>query len=459
MNRVDAVDTVEKARRGDRAAFEQVFEQHAGAAWRLALAVRRAPAEAADAVAEGFGTVLGPQERTSTARHSPVPLQLLAATRDAAVSRAALLTGEPGEPGDEVRAPDTHTATAADTAQHAFDQLPERWRSVLWLTEVEGLGATAAGVVLGLSPLSALQLHDRALAGLREQFTQAQVASATQADCRRTAVRLGGYVAGTLEPRDSVRVRRHLDRCAACRARLDAIDDLGPRLHRHVLPLSPMVLPLAELVWRDRSSVAHGPLGLTLPSGRPLPAWTERALAGATAAVVTVGITAAILAGGRNRTEQPERFAQSGQTVGTPDGESALGIDPPASGDGSLDESTTSGDPSTPVTRGGSPTDPTTASGDPAPVGRPRSGGEPNPATPTPTSPPTTTPGGSTPPTTNPPPPPTPSGAPPLVSVIVDEGTGVTVGECTGVEVLGIVLGCEPEGETEAPIVGGLLGL
>jgi DNA-directed RNA polymerase specialized sigma24 family protein len=455
MKRVDAVDTVEKARRGDRDAFEQVFEQHAGAAWRLALAVRRAPAEAADAVAEGFGTVLGPQERTSTARHSPVQLQLLAATRDAAVSRAALLAGEPG---DEAQPDDTGTATAADTAQHAFDQLPERWRSVLWLTEVEGLGATAAGVVLGLSPLSALQLHDRALAGLREQFTQAQVASATQADCRRTAVRLGGYVAGTLEARDSVRVRRHLDRCAACRARLDAIDDLAPRLHRHVLPLSPMVLPLAELVWRDRSAVAHGPLGLTLPSGRPLPAWTERALAGATAAVVTVGITAAILAGGRNRTEPPERFAQSGQTVGTPDGESALGLDPPASGDGPVDESTTSGDPSTPTSRGGSPTGPTSAAGDPAPVGRPRSGGDPTPATPSPTTPPTTTPpGGSAPPTTAPPP--TPAGEPPLVSVIVDEGTGVTVGECVGVELVGIVIGCEPDGESAVPIVGGLLGL
>jgi DNA-directed RNA polymerase specialized sigma24 family protein len=457
MNRVDAVDAVEKARRGDRAAFEEVFDQHANAAWRLALAVRRAPAEAADAVAEGFGKVLGPQERSTTGRHSPVQLQLLTATRDAAVARAALLTGEAGT---DLEPDDTRTATAADAAQHAFDQLPERWRSVLWLTEVEGLGATAAGVVLGLSPLAALQLHDRALAGLREQFTQAQVATATQADCRRTAVRLGGYVAGTLEPRDSIRVRRHLDRCSACRARLDAVDDLAPRLHRHVMPLPAMVLPLAELVWSDRAAISHGPLGLTLPSGRPLPAWTERVLAGATAAVVTVGITAALLAGGRNRSEPRERLAQSGQTVGTPDGESALGADTPPPGTDLLDGYSPTGDGSAPDSSGGSGSDgPSGGSDGPATVGRPRSGGPTGPTTPPPTTPPSTpsNPGGPTPPTTTPPP--TPSGSEPVVSVIVDDGTGITVGDCTGVEVLGIVVGCEPEDSTTVPVLGPLLGL
>jgi hypothetical protein len=45
------------------------------------------------------------------------------------------------------------------------------------------------------------------------------------------------------------------------------------------------------------------------------------------------------------------------------------------------------------------------------------------------------------------------------VSVIVDEDTGITVGDCTGVEVIGIVIGCEPEEDTAVPLVGGLLGL
>jgi DNA-directed RNA polymerase specialized sigma24 family protein len=458
MTGVDQLDTVNKARRGDRDAFVQVFEQHASAAWRLALAVRRAPAEAADAVAEGFGKVLGPTERTTSGRHSPVQLQLLAATRDAAIGRAALLSGDPG---DELEPDGTRAAADADAAQEAFDRLPERWRSVLWLTEVEGLGATAAGVVLGLSPLSALQLHDRALAGLREQFTQALLASATQADCQRTAVRLGGYVADTLEPRDAVRVRRHLDRCSACRARLDSVDDLAPRLHRHVLPLPPTVLTLAELVWADRSTAGHGPLGLTLPSGRPLPAWSERALAGATAAVITVGISAAILAGGRNTREQPDRLARSGQTVGALDGESALGDEYPPLIDGPFDDPPTGGDPADDSASGGSASDGSTASdGGSAPLGRARSGGPTAPGTPPPTVPSDpTTPGGSPPPTTEPPPP-TPTSVPPVASVQIDDDTGVSLGgDCTGVEVISIVIGCEPEGDTSVPIIGPLLGL
>jgi DNA-directed RNA polymerase specialized sigma24 family protein len=448
---------VGQARRGDRAAFRSLYDVHAPATWRLALAVRPDRAAAADAVADAFARVLGPTERGAPTRTVWVHLLLLAATRDAVIAGSDSKAAPHLALVPERPPLDQPLALATDRAVHAFANLPERWRSVLWLTQVERLVDHDAGVVLGLSAANATQLTERAQAGLREQFSQDQVHAATPPDCQRTAARLGDYVSDTLSVREHNRVRRHLDGCAVCRARLDEIDDMAPRLRRS-LPVLPLAVGIAaEQAWLARgSSYARGPFGLTLPGGRPLPPWAERALTGATAAVITLGITGAFLAGGRGdrdrRDEVPFASAGTDEPIRAGDGESALG------GTGDTPEATNEG--------AAAPEDepPTRAPSAAPKVADPTSVPTPGPSSPggTTTPPSTPLPAPVDPGAPDPvePPPTAPAGPPPLV-IRVDDGTGISVGEdCTGVELLGIVIGCDPPTGTAPPLLGDLgLGL
>jgi len=417
---------VARAQRGDRDAFLELYQRHAAASWRLGLVVGRDPVVAEGAVINAFARVLGPADRRNLNRFSPVALQLLRATRTSAVDGSSM-------------APRTDPVTAGPRAKErtvvAFDQLPEQWRSVLWLCDAERLDLASVGAVLGLTEQSTGRLASRAIAGLREQFGQTQVRAAERPDCKRTANRLSRYVAGSLSDRDVIRVRRHLDRCEECRTRLDEVDDLAPRLRRS-LPALPLAVQAGAVeAWRARMDEAAGPLGLRLPSGRPVPAWAERSLAGATAAVVSIGISAAVLSGGRGDGTDPFRPpVESALPIGSGDGESALGGELPGdepTGGGDLG---TSSPPATPAgdvpQSSGTAAAPTVAA--PPASGTPR--GAPSGSSPAPS--PTTTIPPATPPTTAPD---APDGG------VIDEVDEVVepLDLCTGIGLLDDLVGCD----------------
>src|SRR5436309_2713413 len=91
----------------------------------------------------------------------------------------------------------------AQLVARAFSDLPERWRSVLWLTEVEGIPAREVATRLGLTANGAAQLAVRARAGLRERYLQAHVqAVPAPKGCRYARERLGAYVGRALSARD-----------------------------------------------------------------------------------------------------------------------------------------------------------------------------------------------------------------------------------------------------------------
>ena len=109
----------------------------------------------------------------------------------------------------------------------AFDRLPERWRSVLWLDQVEHVRPSPPPPWCSAPPRRATaSLVTRALGGFREQLVQLKVHPDLPPDCRQATLRLSAYVACALPSRDTVRVRRHLDRCEDCRQRLDELDDV-----------------------------------------------------------------------------------------------------------------------------------------------------------------------------------------------------------------------------------------
>jgi DNA-directed RNA polymerase specialized sigma24 family protein len=419
------------ARRGDLAAFEELHRRHAPTTWRFAVAVCGARALAAGATVSAFASTLA---GSKAADDVPVNVQLLSSARHAAF-----------DPGLQAVAVELRDGPASSTVSDAFNSLPERWRSALWLAAAERLPTHEVGPALGVPAASVGPLTMRAHAGLADKVIGVYAASADDDACRKAAAALLAYSTDRLSPREAAKVRRHLDGCERCQHLLGDLDDLTPSLRLLALPLPAGLLATSESRWRASLVRTSGPLGLTLPNGQPVPPWAERAVAGAAAAVVALGISAAVLVagrGGRVRDDGLTRSVTAEAPLGGADGENALG------GSVGLDGGPAS--PAPTLADNAPHLGPMVRSADPAPSAPPAS-----------VSPAVITPAPVAPPSAEPTPAPAPPAEPAAeVTVGVDDVLGVTVGDqCTGIEIAGTVIGCAPE-TTDEPvevITGGTL--
>ena len=429
----------DRARRGDQQAFEELHRRLAPSAWRLALAVTRDPRLAAGAVAAAFSATFA--SAPTAPRLQGVHAHLLAGVRHAA-SDPALAPVELGE----------LQVLSSGPVGAAFASLPERWRSALWLVDVEGLAIVDAAVALAVPADAVAPLVERARAGLEEQVISADADAALTDTCHRTLDRLAEYSAGHLAARDAARVRRHLDACAACREVLTELDDLTPSLRGLALAVPVALAATSTAEWRAGLVRRTGPLHITLPSGRPLPVWAERTVAGAAAAVIALGIASAVLVAGRGGRVRDDRLARSAPAeapLGGADGESAVGG---TSGlTGALEGSGSSS---------GTSTTSTTVAGAADVLDRVLPGAGSVVTAPLAPSAPTVTEPAPTEPTAPTEPAPEPA-AEPVAEVTIGLGdVAVVVGdECTGIDLAGTVLGCDPEtsGEPLEVSTGGSL--
>ncbi len=145
---------------GDAGAYSSLYRRHIDSAWRLAQVTAASADAAARATTNAFVATLrragrGPEEVAELFR-----LHLLAAVYREAKS------GSDRSSAAVTAAPDAPVVAA-------FTGLPSRWRAAVWLQEVEGLAATEAGPILGVSSAAALQLKKRGLAGLEHRLEQA----------------------------------------------------------------------------------------------------------------------------------------------------------------------------------------------------------------------------------------------------------------------------------------------
>ena len=288
---------------GDAAAFEALYRRYAETAWRVAYAVTGNPDDAADAVADAFTRVLQALPSGRLADASLVRSYLLTATRNAAIDvsrRGGKLQAtdklELLDDGTKISSPTDQLTATEDVSlvARAFRSLPERWRSVLWLVEVEGIPPRDAAALLGVTPNNAAQLAVRARAGLRERFVQAHLSGRVAEECRYTVERLGAYVTGRLAPRDIAKVDQHLAGCEECRARSEQLEDVGGVLRRIVLPLPLLLGPAAVTKWKLASATAAT---ATADAGTKGTAWwtdlatrVQKPLLAATTGIFAVGV-------------------------------------------------------------------------------------------------------------------------------------------------------------------------
>ena len=253
-------ELVLRARQGDRRSFGTLYLRHHDAAWRVACAAAGSPTDAEDAVAEGFAKVFAALPRMVDRELAFRPY-LLACVRNAAVDRhrrTKKIDLRDEVPEQEATSGDPDEVVLADLERNlvgeALRSLPERWRTVLWLTEVEGMTPTEVSAVIGIKPNAVAALSYRAREGLREAYLQAHIQAEARAECRYTVDRLGPYVRNELSARDRDKVQAHLDGCATCRQRRDELADVNASL---LGALAPVPLLLGSRSQQEWLSVAH----------------------------------------------------------------------------------------------------------------------------------------------------------------------------------------------------------
>jgi RNA polymerase sigma factor (sigma-70 family) len=141
---------------------------------------------------------------------------------------------------EDDRIPDDPAAWALDrtlTAK-AFRSLPERWQTVLWYTEVEGMDPHEVAPLMGLTANGVAALSYRAREGLRTAWLQAHISNAaTSIDCQWTMSRLGDRARNSLTAREKERVELHLLSCAKCAVISEEVEEVGSHLALVMVPL------------------------------------------------------------------------------------------------------------------------------------------------------------------------------------------------------------------------------
>lgn len=185
-------DLMERARGGDSAAFAALYLRHRATARRIALVLTASSADADDAVAEGFTRLLAALPRL--AGRSVVFRAYLITTiknvvtdRHRRMGRIEIRDEFPecpclGEGDDRVIMADEQSLV-----RQALDALPDRWRTVLWLTVVEGLSPAEVGRRIGVTPAAVAALAYRSRQGLRSAYHQLDAAETFTAPSGLTA--------------------------------------------------------------------------------------------------------------------------------------------------------------------------------------------------------------------------------------------------------------------------------
>ncbi|WP_395638425.1 sigma-70 family RNA polymerase sigma factor [Pseudolysinimonas sp.] len=234
-------ELIERARSGDPRAFGELWRRHYRSAARVARQFTSS-IDADDLVSEAYARIYqrvlaggGPTGAFRPYLYTTIrnlASSWGAASRDIQVDII--------EDFEDDRIPDDPAAWALDRTltARAFRALPERWQTVLWYTEVEGMDPHEVAPLMGMTANGVAALSYRAREGLRKAWLQAHVSDATASgECQWAMSRLGEHARDGLSNRDRERLTVHLADCAKCTIVSDEVDEVGSHLAMVMLPL------------------------------------------------------------------------------------------------------------------------------------------------------------------------------------------------------------------------------
>ncbi|GAA2075533.1 hypothetical protein GCM10009840_06920 [Pseudolysinimonas kribbensis] len=305
-------ELAERARAGDTGAFAELWTRHAKAGLAAARQFRSI-ADPDDIVSEAYLQILRAVQRGGGPREAFRPY-LYRTIRNVALGWVPKSqTVDIDDVAERIPSdlPDIETATLENTITvRAFRTLPERWQTILWYTEVEGMEPAEAAPYLGLTANGAAALAYRARDGLKKAWLQAHVSDVrVPPECRWTTERMADYNRGALTPRARARFDQHLDTCTRCSILLEEIDDVSGRLAAILLPVTlgaGGAALLAEKLAAGSGSnppggahpTASSPSGVVVPMMLRAPTRLVATIAAAAVVIVAGAITAVAAAGG-----------------------------------------------------------------------------------------------------------------------------------------------------------------
>jgi RNA polymerase sigma factor (sigma-70 family) len=328
---------IASVRRGNTDAYGVLYERHLVAAKRAAACLVTTPSEREDLVAEAFTRVLhtlrtgrGPDEEFRpyllvTMRH----LAINAARRAPSTALFADVPDAYLPPGDD---PIMARLSSSDAA-NAFAGLPERWRVVLWHTEVEGESPAAIAPMLGMTPNSVAALAYRAREGLRQAYLKLHLPDAEQKECRATTNKLAGWVRHSISAPQRRKVSAHLDRCPRCRQVADGLKQVNGSLRAVLAPalLGTSFATAYATVTAAPAGVATGAVSWLSAVKAAVTAGTAQAAAAATIAVAAVTAVSSSPDSAQPQVALPPTVQHQGARPGTVAPGTASTSQPPAS--------------------------------------------------------------------------------------------------------------------------------
>jgi RNA polymerase sigma factor (sigma-70 family) len=235
----DAV-LIAAVRRGDVNAYGVLYERHLAAAKRAAAYLVNTGAEREDLVAEAFTRVLQ-MLRSGRGPAQELRPYLLVTMRHAAINAARKATTLFADVPEYLPAMADDPADArlnGEEAASAFAELPERWRQVLWHTEVEGASPATIAPMLGMTPNGVSALAYRAREGLRQAYLRAHLpASVEHRECQAYTDKLAGWVRRSISASQRRKLAAHLDRCERCRELEAGLSEVNSDLGAMANPL------------------------------------------------------------------------------------------------------------------------------------------------------------------------------------------------------------------------------
>lgn len=295
-----------KVRDGCRDSETELYQRHKPRALAVAYRHTDTPSEAEDIVAESFFRVfdslrrgLGPDEFFRAYLLTVVSREAFA--RNDAASKE-FLTDEFSEFEAGARhSDDVLNRAEASFAINAFKSLAERWRAVLWYTEIEGMRPREIAPLLGVTPNAVATLALRAREALREAYLAAHLNENVNlaSTCATTRKIMPAMIRGSASNRHQRSVTTHLRTCTGCSVVFEELNHVGLNLRAYALPLvlggvTATGLPAAGGVEASGLTAADNPTQAAIDSGSPAAASASTVSAGSSIvgnSAVAVGVS------------------------------------------------------------------------------------------------------------------------------------------------------------------------